>query len=105
MIEITHELKDMIISALRYSICRRTYIVNETCEFIKSHKELIDERVKKVMLNDLKNTLNFYLIDDIEFKEFIKLADWLNELNVWKNCGLYNKEMNKWVHLELMMDI
>lgn len=44
--------------------------------------DTFENTVKKVMLNDLKNTLNFYLIDDIEFKEFMKLADWLNELNV-----------------------
>ena len=47
MIEINRDLRDIVISALRYAIGRKTYIVNETCEFIKKHPELIDERVKK----------------------------------------------------------
>ena len=82
MIEITDELKDMIISALRYSIGRKTYMVNETCEFIKKHKELIDERVKKVMLKDLESVVDYYVMSDIEFIEFMKLVDWLKCLNV-----------------------
>ena len=48
------DLKDMIISALRYALGRRTYITSETAEFIKRYPELIDERVKSVMLRDLE---------------------------------------------------
>ena len=48
------DLKDMIISALRYALGRRTYITGETAEFIKRYPELIDERVKSVMLKDLE---------------------------------------------------
>ena len=82
MIKIDNDLKDMIISALRYAIGRKTYIVNETCEFIKKHPELIDERVKKIMLKDLESTVDYYMMDDIDFAEFMKFAEWLKELNV-----------------------
>ena len=82
MIKIDNDLKDMIISALRYAIGRKTYIVNETCEFIKKHPELIDKRVKQVMLKDLESTIDFYTIDDIDFVEFMKFAEWLKGLNV-----------------------
>lgn len=53
MIEITHELKDIVISALRYALGRRTYITQETSEFIMNNPNLIDERVCIVMLRDL----------------------------------------------------
>lgn len=43
------DLQDMIISALRYALGRRTYITSETAEFIKRYPELIDE------VNKLKN--------------------------------------------------
>lgn len=85
MIKIDSDLKDMIISALRYAIGRKTYIVNETCEFIKKHSELIDERVKKVMLKDLESTVDFYTIDDIDFAEFMKFAEWLKNFEVKNN--------------------
>lgn len=82
MIEINRDLKDMIISALRYAIGRKTYMVNETCEFIKKHPDLIDERVKKVMLRDLEDINRYYTINDIDFIEFMKLVDWLKGLKV-----------------------
>lgn len=82
MIEITYDLKDMIISALRYAIGRRTYIVNQTCEFIRKHPELIDERVKQVMIKDLEQLHEFYEVNDIDFIEFMKFANWLKSLEV-----------------------
>ena len=82
MIKIDSDLKDMIISALRYAIGRKTYIVNQTCEFIRKHPELIDKRVKQVMLEDLKSTIDFYMMDDIDFAEFMKFANWLKSLEV-----------------------
>ena len=82
MIKIDNDLKDMIISALRYAIGRKTYMVNETCEFIKKHPDLIDERVKKVMLRDLEDINRYYTINDIDFIEFMKLVDWLKGLKV-----------------------
>ena len=60
MITIDYELQDMIISALRYAIGRRTYITEETCSFIKNHPEIINNRVKTVMLRDLENIKYFY---------------------------------------------
>lgn len=54
------DLKDMLISALRYAIGRHTYIVDETIDFIKDNSFLIDGRVQSVMLNDLHD----YIIAD-----------------------------------------
>lgn len=82
MIEINYELKDMIISALRYAIGRRTYITEETCSFIKKYHELIDERVKEVMLRDLKNLNMYYKETDIDYPVFKSLENWLINLEM-----------------------
>ena len=83
MIEIDRDLKDMIISALRYSIDRKTYITEETCSYIKNHPELIDERVKMVMLKDLEDIYRYYdENDEVDLPEFLKLKKWLEDLEV-----------------------
>lgn len=82
MIEIDDELKDMILSALRYSIGRRTYITKETCNFIKKHPELINKRVKEVMLRDLKDLDMYYKETDIDYPIFKSLEEWLLNLEV-----------------------
>lgn len=82
MIEINHDLRDMIISALRYAIGSRTYITLSTCEFIMEHPELIDERVKNVMLRDLEKIEVFYNPSDIDYVPFKVLDSWLRNLEV-----------------------
>lgn len=60
-IKTDRDFKDMIISALRYAIPRHTYIVDETCEFIKNNAKLIlDDRVVAIMLRDLNDQLDYY---------------------------------------------
>lgn len=81
-IEITYDLKDMIICALRYAIGRKTYVTEEVSGYIKSHPELIDKRVKEVMLKDLKDIDRYYKENDIDYPIFKSLENWLNELEV-----------------------
>lgn len=78
MIEIDSDLKDIVISALRYAIGRRTYITGETTNFIINHSELIDERVKTIMIKDLEEYFDlrhskFYNDDDCDYQNWIKL--------------------------------
>lgn len=83
MIEINYELQDVVISALRYAIGRKTYITGEVCEFIKKHPELIDKRVKMVMLRDLEDINKYYKENDnIDRPYFIGLKLWLENLEV-----------------------
>lgn len=59
-IKVDRDFKDMMISALRYAIPRHTYIVDETCEYIKNNAELIlDDRVIAVMLRDINDHLDY----------------------------------------------
>lgn len=82
MITIDYELQDMIISALRYAIGRRTYITEETCSFIKKHPEIVNKRVKMVMLSDLKDIKNYYKESDIDYPFFKILESWLENFEV-----------------------
>lgn len=82
MIEIDSDLKDIVISALRYAIGRRTYITSETTNFIINHLELIDERVKTIMIKDLEEYFDlrhskFYNDDDCDYQNWIKLYKFL----------------------------
>lgn len=49
-----HDFQNIVISALRYSLGRRTYITIETSIFIQKYKELIDERMCICMLRDIE---------------------------------------------------
>lgn len=82
MIEIDYELQDMIICALRYSIGRRNYITEETCSFIKKHPEIVNKRVKTVMLRDLKDIKEYYKESDIDYQFFKTLKSWLENFEV-----------------------
>ena len=83
------DLKDMIISALRYALGRRTYITSETAEFIKRYPELIDERVKSVMLRDLEEYFqkreSFKFDDECDFNTWKNLYSWLERVNTNEN--------------------
>lgn len=79
MIPIDYDLKDIVISALRYAIGRKTYITSTISEYIMEHPELIDLRVRDVMLKDLEEIENYYKKDDIDYKVFDKLRKWLKE--------------------------
>ena len=82
MLEINYELKDMIICALRYAIGRKSYITLAVCDYIVKHPDLIDNRVKNVMLRDLKNLDMYYINEDIDFKVFKDFEKWLEQLEV-----------------------
>lgn len=82
MLEIDRDLKDMIISAFRYALGRRSYITLTTCDYIKEHHKIVDERVKSILLNDLKTLDMFYKVKDIDYKTFKDFEKWLNDLTV-----------------------
>ena len=79
-----HDFQDMIISALRYSLGRRTYINSETADFIKKYSEIIDERVKKIMLKDLEEYFDcrddYYKDDECDYNTWKDLYEWLKKI-------------------------
>lgn len=79
MIQIDYDLKNIVICALRYAIGRKTYVTFEVCEYIMKHPDLIDERVRTVMLKDLEDLDKYYEKKDIDYITFNNLRKWLKE--------------------------
>lgn len=84
MIEITRDLKDIVCCSLRYALGRKTYITSLVADYIMEHPELIDERVKGVMLKDIEEYLEcrniYYKDDECDYQSWLKLKKWLEEL-------------------------
>lgn len=86
-IKVDYVLKDMIISALRYALGRRTYITQETAEFIMENPNLIDDRVKTVMIRDIdeyfdRRRMWDYKDDECDYQTWIELHKYLTEFKV-----------------------
>ena len=81
MIEITRDLKDIVCCSLRYALGRKTYITSLVSDYIIDHPELIDERVKDVMLKDIKEYLDrrniYYKDDECDYQSWLRLKEWL----------------------------
>lgn len=58
------DLSMIIISAARYALGRKTYIVQWTCEFIKNNINLLIEKDLYVMLHDINQQEKSYGLGD-----------------------------------------
>lgn len=61
-IKINGKLEDisaMLLSAERYALGRRTYIVDWTCGFIRNNLHLLTEKDKRVMIRDIENPISY----------------------------------------------
>ena len=88
-LKLDYVFRDMIISALRYALGRRTYITAETSEFIIENKDIIDGRMRQVMLSDLQEYLErrnkgFISDDKCDYEVWVNLYNWLSKLEVEK---------------------
>ena len=62
------DLSMILVSAERYALGRRTYIVNWTCEFIENNLALLTEKDRQVMIRDLENPISYG--DECDEKEW-----------------------------------
>lgn len=53
------DYEQIIISAERYALGRRTYIVQWTCEFITKNLNLITEKDKQVIIRDIEKPISY----------------------------------------------
>lgn len=67
------DLSMILVSAERYALGRRTYIVNWTCEFIKNNIHLLSNKDRQVMIRDLESAA-FYG-DDCDEEDWKKLLE------------------------------
>jgi len=71
------DLSMILVSAERYALGRRTYIVNWTCEFIENNLNLLTKKDRQVMIRDLESAV-FYG-DDCDEEDWKKLLLVLKE--------------------------
>lgn len=86
------EAKDIsmiLVSAERYALGRRTYIVGWTCEIIKKNMHLLSDKDKAVMIRDLENPISYG--DECDKNEWMLL---LNELRK-ENENVTNNNASK----------
>ena len=67
------DLSMILVSAERYALGRKTYIVNWTCEFIEDNLALLTDKDRQVMIRDLESAV-FYG-DDCDEEEWKKLLE------------------------------
>ena len=71
------DLSMILVSAERYALGRKTYIVQWTCEFIKNNIHLLSNKDKQVMIRDIENPISYG--DNCDEKEWKKLLEILKE--------------------------
>lgn len=80
MLEIDNDLRDIFISALRYSLYRKTYVFEETISYIMKNQRILDERTARVMLKDVNNRMAEDNLEDFEMTILIDFRNALKEL-------------------------
>lgn len=80
MLEIDNDLRDIFISALRYSLNRKTYVFTETISYIMKNQRILDERTARVMLKDVNNRMAEGNLEAFEMNALIDFRDVLKEL-------------------------
>ena len=86
-IEIDYDLRDIVISAVRYALGRRTMIPGATTEYIMTHSKLVDSRVKQVLLRDLEWYFHLWeagqqIDDKCDYETWYHYKKWLEKLEL-----------------------
>ena len=79
-IEFNGEAEDismMLVSAERYALGRRTYIVGWTCEIIKKNIHLLSDKDKAVMIRDIETAISYG--DECDKAEWMNLLQMLRK--------------------------
>ena len=80
MLEIDNDLRDIFISALRYSLYRKTYAFEETIFYIMNNQRILDDRTARVMLKDVENRITEGNLEDFEINILEDFRSVLKEL-------------------------
>ena len=84
MIEITQfELFHMLVSSLRYAYGRKTYIVSDTCEWIRKYYGRLTSSQQSIIFRDLKRCL-----ENLDYGHDCDLKEWVTLLEDLKNYGV-----------------
>lgn len=86
------DISMVLLSAERYALGRKTYIVKWTCEVIAGNTHLLTTKDLKVMIRDIENA--DYYGEDFDKKEWMDLLDILR-LILSKREAKENERKNK----------
>lgn len=67
------DMSMILVSAERYALGRRTYIVDWTCEIIDKNMHLLSEKDKKVMIRDIEQAYSYG--DECDKQDWMKLLE------------------------------
>ena len=65
------DYEHMLISALRYALGRRTYIVELTCKYIERQLPILSDRCKDLMIKDIESKSNYG--DECDKEDWMRL--------------------------------
>lgn len=83
-VPVNADFKDIVICALRYALGRRTYVVQEICEFISNNLDkVVDVRTAGIILDDLLRFLSNKEGDDMQDQV---------DLNSWQSLYIQVKQ-------------
>lgn len=79
------EYEHMLISAVRYALGRRTYIVGLTVNYVIEELPRLSDKCKKIMIDDITEQERFGYGDACDEIDWMLLLDALkDEKNVWR---------------------
>ena len=71
----------MLISALRYALGRRTYIVGMTAEYIENELPKLSDQCRAIMIEDIEQQEQFGYGDECDREDWMLLLEKLREQN------------------------
>lgn len=85
----------IILSAVRYAMGRQTYIVSVTCDWVRHHWNIIDDRTRELIKRDINEAIAEHnrkgqndgapwtgrLGMEMDYKDWVKLSEWIGEQN------------------------
>jgi hypothetical protein len=71
------DISMMLVSAERYALGRKTYIVQWTCEIIKKNMQLLSGKDKAVMIRDIETAISYG--DECDKQEWMILLEMLRK--------------------------
>jgi hypothetical protein len=80
-VQVRDELYMMLVSTVRYSMGRQTYMVGEACNLVRKFWKVLDRGMKEVVLRDLNHELELCdrldrkLGADFDHREWVSLRD------------------------------
>ena len=71
------DISMLLVSAERYALGRKTYIVQWTCEIIKKNMQLLSGKDKAVMIRDIETAISYG--DECDKQEWMILLEMLRK--------------------------